>query len=266
MPYYHHMNQHERSSDHAVVVTGAASGIGRATALRLAGQSARLGLVDLDPEGLAQSADQARTAGASQVVTAVTDIASAEATSLAFTSLSRDLDGLDAVVCAAGILLPGDLTTTTSADWDRQFAVNTTGVLHCLQACATHVRDGGAIVVVSSNAARVSRTGMLAYAASKAATSALTRCVGLELAARGIRCNVVEPGSTDTPMQRRLWPDAELGELLAIHGDPRAYRVGIPLGRIAEPDDVAALVCFLVSDDARHLCLQQIFVDGGASL
>lgn len=81
-----------------------------------------------------------------------------------------------------------------------------------------------------------------------------------------MRCNVVEPGSTDTPMQRDLWPDPAVGQRLAIAGDPASYRVGIPLGRIADPDDVAAVVTFLLSSDARHVTLQQIVVDGGASL
>jgi 2,3-dihydro-2,3-dihydroxybenzoate dehydrogenase len=107
---------------------------------------------------------------------------------------------------------------------------------------------------------------MLAYAASKAATSALARCAGLELAARGIRCNVVEPGSTDTAMQRDLWADPQVGRRTALKGDPSTYRVGIPLGRIADPDDVAEVVCFLLSDAARHVTLQQLYVDGGASL
>ena len=108
--------------------------------------------------------------------------------------------------------------------------------------------------------------GMLAYAASKAATSALARCAGLELAARGIRCNVVEPGSTDTPMLHSLWPDEETGLAGTLRGNPDAYRVGIPLGRLAHPGDVAEVVAFLLSDAARHVTLQQLYVDGGASL
>ncbi|MEX0426646.1 SDR family oxidoreductase [Nocardioides sp. DS6] len=249
-----------------VLVTGAASGIGRATALRLAGSGAALALLDLDREGLALTAKEARAAGACAVLDRVVDVGSRSQVRVAFAAAERELGALSGLACAAGILVPGGLADLVPSDWDRHLSVNATGVLNCLQAGATHLRDGGAVAVVSSNAARVPRTGLLAYAASKAAASAVTRCAGLELAARGIRCNVVEPGSTDTPMQRDLWPDPEVGRAAALQGDPASYRLGIPLGRIADPDDVAAVVCFLLSDAARHVTLQQVYVDGGASL
>jgi len=253
-------------TDKAVIITGAASGIGRASALRLARAGARIGLLDVDAEGLALTAKEATQAGAGAVVTRHADVSVRAEVSEAIAALVAELGPLDALASAAGILRPGSLPEVTPQDWERHFAVNTTGVLHVLQAAEPHLRDGGAVVVVSSNTARLPRTGMIAYAASKAATSALTRCAGLELAARGIRCNVVEPGSTDTPMQRDLWPDAAIGIARAIEGDPATYRLGIPLGRLADPDDVAATVCFLLSEDARHVTLQQVYVDGGASL
>jgi len=252
-----------------VIVTGAASGIGRATALRLARDGARLGLLDVEEAGLARVAEEVAAvaaAGTGDVVAQRADVARRTEVLAAVDAVAARFGPVDGLATAAGILRPGGLREVDPADWERHLAVNTTGVLHCLQAVEPHLRDGAAIVVVSSNAARVPRTGMIAYAASKAATSALARCAGLELAARGIRCNVVEPGSTDTPMQRDLWPDAASGAATAVDGDPASFRVGIPLGRLADPDDVAAGVCFLLSDDARHLTLQRLGVDGGASL
>lgn len=250
------------------LVTGAASGIGRATALRLSGSGAALALLDRDADGVAAVADEALDAGAADALTLAADVASADGVERAFAEATDRLGPLDALACAAGILEPAGLADTTADSWQRHFDVNTTGVLHCLQAARPRprLRDGGAVVVVSSNAARVPRTGMLAYAASKAATSALARCAGLELAARGIRCNVVEPGSTDTPMLHSLWPDEETGLAGTLRGNPDAYRVGIPLGRLADPGDVAEVVAFLLSDAARHVTLQQLYVDGGASL
>ncbi|QAY71271.1 SDR family oxidoreductase [Xylanimonas protaetiae] len=249
-----------------VLVTGAASGIGRATALRLAAAGAALALLDRDVAGLASTAEQAVAAGARHALALTADVADPGAVGDAVTAAVAALGPLDGIASAAGVLEPGGLTEVTDESWHRHLAVNTSGVLHVLRHGTTAMRDGGSVVVVSSNAARVPRAGMIAYAASKAATSALTRCAGLELAARGIRCNVVEPGSTDTAMQRDLWPDAETGAAAAIGGDPARFRVGIPLGRLGAPEDVAALVCFLLSDDARHVTLQQVYVDGGASL
>jgi 2,3-dihydro-2,3-dihydroxybenzoate dehydrogenase len=92
-----------------------------------------------------------------------------------------------------------------------------------------------------------------------------TRCLGLELARDGVRCNVVAPGSTDTPMQRALWTEED-GARPVIEGVPGEYRTGIPLGRIADPEDVAEAVAFLLSDAARHITLQTLYVDGGATL
>jgi 2,3-dihydro-2,3-dihydroxybenzoate dehydrogenase len=123
-------------------------------------------------------------------------------------------------------------------------------------------RGAGAIITVSSNAGGVPRTNMAAYAASKAAATMFTRCLGLELARSGIRCNVVSPGSTGTAMQQVLGAAPEA----VIAGDPGSYRVGIPLGRIADPADIADAVVFLASDQARHITMQDLYVDGGATL
>jgi 2,3-dihydro-2,3-dihydroxybenzoate dehydrogenase len=249
-----------------VLVTGAASGIGRAIALRLAAEGRSVALVDRDGEGLALVAKEAERDGAAAASAWVGDVRDAASLGRAVKEFSEQVGPLAGIASAAGVLEPGGLGSVTPESWQRHFDVNTTGVLHLLQAGSAYLRDGGAVVVISSNAARVPRTGMLAYAASKAATSALARAAGLELAGRGIRVNVVEPGSTDTPMQRDLWPDAEAGYAAALQGDAAQFRIGIPLGRLADPDDVAAVAAFLLSDAARHVTLQQLFVDGGASL
>jgi 2,3-dihydro-2,3-dihydroxybenzoate dehydrogenase len=106
---------------------------------------------------------------------------------------------------------------------------------------------------------------MSAYAASKAAAVAFTRCLGLEVARYGIRCNVVAPGSTDTPMLHSMWRD-ETGRARTIGGQLETYRVGIPLGRLARPSDVADAVAFLLSDQAAQITMHTLTVDGGATL
>jgi len=118
---------------------------------------------------------------------------------------------------------------------------------------------------VSSNAARVPRMQMAAYAASKAALTSLIRTAGLELASCGVRCNLVSPGSTDTAMQRGMWAD-DNGRARTIAGLPEQFKLGIPLQKIATPDEVANTVLFLASDLASHITLQDIVVDGGATL
>lgn len=106
---------------------------------------------------------------------------------------------------------------------------------------------------------------MAAYAASKAASTMFTKCLGLELAQYNIRCNIVSPGSTDTEMQWSLWSD-ENGAQAAIAGSPEAFKVGIPLKKIATPSNISDAVLFLVTDRANHITMNDICVDGGATL
>ena len=182
------------------------------------------------------------------------------------------------VIHGAGVLGPGvSVAETEPADFDRVFAVNARGTFLVTRAAARVMTAQGqsqadapsdrAITVIASNAAGVPRHGMGVYAASKAAASAVTRSLGLEVAADGIRCNVVNPGSTDTAMQRDYWgDDPAAGKARVLGGDLATARLGIPLGRIATADDVAEVVVFLSSPEARHVVLQEIYVDGGATL
>jgi 2,3-dihydro-2,3-dihydroxybenzoate dehydrogenase len=144
--------------------------------------------------------------------------------------------------------------------------VNVLGVLHALQGFAEQLVDNrGAVVTVASNAAGTPRMSLGAYGATKAAATMLTHSFALENAASGVRGNVVQPGSTRTPMLESLW-SSPADEQATLRGDLAAHRLGIPLGRIAEPTDIAATVAFLISDDARHITLQELYVDGGATL
>lgn len=248
------------------LVTGAASGIGAAVVDLLVTEGAAVAAVDIDADGLAELA--ARSAGT--VLPCAADVTDPAAVAQAVARAERELGPVDIGVSVAGVLRPGPLLETTDADWADTFAVNTTGVFLVLRELARAMvpRGRGSLVTVASNAAGVPRTGMGAYPASKAAAAMLTRCLGLELAPHGIRCNVVSPGSTDTPMQRLLWSgaDEEDDRARVIAGSPGQFRVGIPLGRIAEPADIADAVLFLASEHARHITLQNLFVDGGATL
>jgi 2,3-dihydro-2,3-dihydroxybenzoate dehydrogenase len=247
------------------VVTGAARGIGAAVARTLAAHGAHVAALDIDAAGVRAAADGLDPRGSHRAYPL--DVGDGPGVARAVEAIEEDLGPIAVLVNAAGILRPAPVLTLADEDWDATFAVNVTGVMRLSRAVARRMvpRGGGTIVTVGSNAAGVPRMGMAAYASSKAAVTHFTRCLGLELAAHGIRCNVVSPGSTDTPMQRAVFADADAGRT-AIEGDLATYRVGIPLGRIADPQDIADAVAFLASDRARHITMQDLCVDGGATL
>ncbi|GGK04165.1 2,3-dihydro-2,3-dihydroxybenzoate dehydrogenase [Pilimelia anulata] len=244
------------------LVTGAGKGIGAAVAAALSAGGARVALVDADADAVARGA-----AALDRALPFVTDVTDAAAVGRTVAAVERQLGPIDICVNVAGVLRPGRVLDVTDADWAATFAVNTTGVFHVSRAVAAPMveRRRGVIITVSSNAAGVPRAGMAAYAASKAASTMFTRCLGLELARYGVRCNVVAPGSTDTEMGRQLWTD-EHGADAVIGGSAADFRVGIPLGRIAVPADIADAVLFLASDRARHITMHALYVDGGATL
>ena len=181
--------------------------------------------------------------------------------------VERDWGPVDLGASVAGVLSTTLVTETTDAEWRRVFAVNAEGVFHISRALARRMqpRGRGSLVTVSSNAAGIPRHAMAAYAASKAAATMFTRCLGLELAPHGIRCNIVAPGSTLTPMQTGMWSDAD-GAARVIAGVPEAFKTGIPLGKLATPEDVAEAVVFLLSDRAGHITMTDLYVDGGATM
>jgi 2,3-dihydro-2,3-dihydroxybenzoate dehydrogenase len=173
----------------------------------------------------------------------------------------------DVLVLAAGVLRLGRLESLSEADWRACVDVNAGGAFSLLRNLAPvfRRRHGGAVVAVASNAARVPRVGMAAYCASKAAVASLIRCAGLELAPYGVRCNLVSPGSTDTPMLRGMWADED-GLARTIAGAPEQFKLGVPLGKIASPAEIAEAVLFLASDRASHITLHDLVIDGGATL
>jgi len=248
------------------VVTGAAQGIGAEVASNLARRGAVVAAVDRNADGVRRLAARLREERL-RVQDWAVDVRDGAAVESMVDRVENDLGPVGVLVNVAGVLRTGPVTELSDEDWAVTFDINTTGVFRLCRAVARRMvaRRGGAIITVGSNAAGVPRMHMAAYAASKAAATHFTRCLGLELAAHGIRCNVVAPGSTDTEMQRLLWTD-ERGEAAVVAGSLATYRTGIPLGRLAQPEDVAEAVAFLASDRARHITMQELYVDGGASL
>lgn len=241
-----------------VLVTGAAGGIGTAIVQQLLAQGANVTATDLPPFG-----KQDRKFGSAQCAEVALDVTDSEQVALtAEAAWNSDFGPVDALVNAAGAFAGGPGSHTSDDTWQRLFAVNSFGVFAMCRVFGAKMADRGhgSIVTVGSNAGSLPRANMTAYGASKAAASSVTRSFGLELGPRGVRCNVVCPGTTRTPMIEGL--DSEAG---LIAGDLQAFKAGIPLGRIAEPNDIAEVVVFLTTDNARHVTLQEVVVDGGAS-
>lgn len=267
------------------LVTGAGGGIGAALVALLRASGCTVVATDLQapafevpafeaPAVLARApdvraADERDTSrhAAAAVHAFALDVTRSEDVDALLERVEREIGPIDIGVNVAGVLATGRVDSTSDADWRQVFAVNADGVFHVSRALARHMspRRRGAIVTVGSNAAGIPRDGMAAYAASKAAATMFTRCLGLELAPLGIRCNIVAPGSTLTPMQTGMWHD-EQGEQRVIDGLPEVFRTGIPLRKLATPADIANAVMFLLSDQAGHVALADLYVDGGATL
>jgi 2,3-dihydro-2,3-dihydroxybenzoate dehydrogenase len=262
----HVYEEYEETAEKVGLVTGAAGGIGGAVARALADNGVHVAATDRDVERLETTVEKLR--GESYAVTGhPMDVTSRAAVEATVDRIERDLGPIDYLVNAAGILRAGGALSLTDEDWAETMAVNATGVFNVSRAVVGKMvtRRRGAVVTVASNAVGTARFDMSAYAASKAAATMFTKCLGLETARHGIRCNLVAPGSTDTPMLRSLWTGGDAVRA-ALDGKPDAFRVGIPLGKLALPADVADAVLFLLSDRAAHITMHDLTVDGGAAL
>lgn len=247
------------------VVTGAGGGIGEAVAYRLADTSA-IAAVDIDGTRLAPVTEKIVAGGGSARAFPI-DVSDSGAVDEAVELIEREMGPIGVLVNVAGILHHAPVVETSDPEWAKVFGVNLNGVLHCSRAVARRMtaRRSGSIITVASNVTAVTRLNLSAYSASKAAAATFTKCLGLELAPFGIRCNVVSPGSTNTGMLRALLKDGD-DTSQAISGSLADFRTGIPLRKIAEPEDVADVVAFMASSQGGHLTMQEIFVDGGATL
>jgi 2,3-dihydro-2,3-dihydroxybenzoate dehydrogenase len=246
-----------RFTDQVIWITGAGQGIGRHLATHLSELGATVIGLDKHFPNLTYPYS-----------THIVDLAQpAEVMDICQTLLQR-YPRLDALVNVAGILTIGPLEHLSIKDWQHCFDVNVSGAFYLFQNTIPRFKaqKQGVIVSVASNAAHVPRQGMAAYGASKAALVSLTLSVGLELASFGIRANVVSPGSTDTPMLQGMLNGDPMAYQRIIDGLPEDYKLGIPLKKIATEQDITNTILFLLSTLAGHITLQDIVVDGGATL
>jgi acetoin reductase-like protein len=251
----------------SAIITGAGRGIGKATALRFAGEGADVLVSDLDGESCRRVADAIGAVGRKGValqmdVTRMEDIHRMVETAL------REFGKIDILVNNAGVTQIRDPLVLTEAEWDKTMAINAKAVFFCSQAVAREMakRRSGVILNAASISGRSGKPLLVDYSASKFAVVAITQGLALALAKHGIRVNAVAPGIVDTEM----WAQIDR-EWSALEGKPtgtmKQLRVAaIPLGRIEVPEDVANLYTFLASDEASYITGQTYNVCGGLQL
>ena len=245
-------------SEQVALVTGATSGIGRAVALRMACEGARVVGVGRREEALRQLEEEAARAGGT--VRAMRADVTTDAERVLRETVAT-FGALDVLVNAAGIISNGTIETTALEEWDRVMEVNVRAVFRLMQLAVPHLeRTRGNIVNVSSVTGLRAFPGVLAYCVSKAALDQLTRCAALELAPKGIRVNAVNPGVVRTELHRRGGMSDE--EYAAFIERSKQTH---PLGRIGEADEVAELVLFLASRRAAWITGATYPIDGGRS-
>ena len=240
----------------AVLVTGAARGIGLATAKQFLADGWRVALLDIDKATLDRTYGALRGAnGAEAVIALYCDVADAAGVSGALTTVAQKFGRLDALVNNAGIAIFKPILDVTYEDWSRVLAVNLTGPFLCTQAAVPLMRDcgGGAIVNITSISGLRASTLRTAYGTSKAGLAHLTQQQAIELASLGIRVNAVAPGPVDTAMAKAV----HTPEIRA------AYHDAVPLNRYGLESELAEAIFFLCSDRASYITGQTLAVDGG---
>jgi len=249
----------DRLTGKVAIVTGAAQGIGRAIASRLADEGARVALADIQVESAERAASEICAGGASAIAVAL-DVTRLDDAIAAADRVERELGPIDILVNNAGwdVLMP--FVETTPDLWDKVIAINYRGVLNCCKAIAPRMqaRGSGKIISISSDAGRVGSSGEAVYAGCKAAIIGFSKTLARELAANHINVNVVCPGPTDTALLKT----AMAGREKVLDAMAR----GIPFRRLGQPADLAGAVAFFASPDSDFVTGQVLSVSGGLTM
>lgn len=243
-----------------VIVTGASSGIGRATVERFLRNGNNVTLVGRREKTLEEVASRCESVGKAIVIGA--DLTDENQTEDCVARAAEGMGGIDVLVNAAGILKSGRLEDTSLELWDEMMNINLRSVFHIMRCALPNLeRSRGNIVNVSSVTGPRSFPGVLAYCVSKAAVDQLTRCAALELAAKGVRVNEVNPGVVVTELHRAGGMSEEAYAAFLEHS-----KTTHPLGRVGRAEEVADLIYFLASDQAGWITGATVSIDGGRAL
>jgi NAD(P)-dependent dehydrogenase (short-subunit alcohol dehydrogenase family) len=241
--------------DHIALVTGAASGIGQAVAVRFAAEGAAVMAADTDDKNGRETVERIRAAGGRAEFFHL-DVSSADQARRAVQQTIDSLGGLHILFNGAGILAYGTAVETSEEIWNRIMAVNLTGTFLCSQACLPHMiaqGKGSVINVASTTGAHDACAHAVAYVSSKGGVTLLTRAMAVDHARQGVRVNAICPGPTDTPMLRNALTPEQL----------EAFAKTFPMGRLGRPEELAGAAVFLASDDASFVTGALLYVDGG---
>ncbi len=252
-------------TDRVAIVTGAAHGIGHATALALAAAGADVAVVDID-KAAAEKTAAAVTALGRKSLALATDVGDLASIDQMVSRVAQNFGRIDVLVNNAGVTRRAYIMDLTEADWDRIMRVNGKGVFFCLQRVAREMipRRSGAIVNIASIAGKgyVGASNAI-YAGSKGAVIGMTRMAALQLARHNINVNAICPGTTVTALSNDNLASRAKEEGVTVEEMTRRRNANIPLGRANDPEDVAALAVFLASPGARNITGQSLNVDGG---
>lgn len=246
------MDSGKRLQDRRILITGGAGGIGAAAARRLSAEGAAVAILDVDADAAGRLASDLENA-----VPVEGDVSREDSTTAAVTAAAQQLGGLDGVLTCAGIARSGMPHEMSFEDWDSVIRVNLTGTFLTIRAAVPHLLEAGtaSVVTIGSVASLVSaNTNTCSYDASKSGVLGLTRSIAVGYADRGIRANCLCPGVVDTPLARRA---------REVDGVTSNAVAATPLGRRAEPGEMAAVIAFMLSAESSYLTGSVVTADGG---
>jgi 3-oxoacyl-[acyl-carrier protein] reductase len=244
-----------RLAGKVALVTGGGQGIGKGVAQRLGAEGASVAVLDYNADTVRQTAEELRAAGVRSVAVQA-DVSNGEQVDQAVKTVEAELGTVDILANVAGIYGEhAPIREQTLANWERVIGINLTGTFLCSKRVLPNMlaRGWGRIVNIASGHAMAGRPRVAPYAASKTAVMGFTKALALEVARNGVRVNCIMPAVTDTPMPRQYGTE----EHLLRQGEAN------PIGRIGQPEDIAAMIAFLSTDDADYITGQTIAVNGG---